>query len=209
MRGKLSAALVAAAALGCAREPDGAQAPARARGITTAATLTEVPVPAEPDRMALAELLAAAPADTPTPTAKDGTLVGSNTGLEEDALPPSVDASVGTPQAHLVAGAPEIQPLLSSPAIERAAREQIYWELMKKCRGPDGEAPTPEVITLVFTIRADGSVDPASAAASAAEARYEATAACVLREFSAIPFRGPAAALATEARIIVTWPSVD
>ncbi|MBW2455992.1 MAG: hypothetical protein JRI68_15855 [Deltaproteobacteria bacterium] len=106
-------------------------------------------------------------------------------------------------------GDPEVLPLLSSPAIERAARELIYWNLMQKCSGPNDEQPPPDVITLVFTIRSDGSVDPTSVSASASDKRYEETAACVVREFSASPFRGPPATLRSSARIIVTWPSVD
>src|SRR5688500_14696639 len=117
MRVPLCPALLAAVVgLGCAREPDPAPAP-RAPGITTAAALAEVPVPATPDRIALAEIIAAAPVETSQPTAKERTLVGSDTGLTADEVPPTTDGGAGTPQAQLVAGAPEIQPLLSSPAI--------------------------------------------------------------------------------------------
>ncbi len=167
----------------------------------------QLPVAKRADRSALQELLARVPKKRPAPTGPDGgTLVGSDTGVAAAA---SVSASASPPKPRAYMGGIEIQPLLSSPAIERAAREQIYWNLMRKCRGPDGQAPPPDAITLLFTIRGDGSVAPASVGATASDKRYEQTAECVVREFSASPFRGPAATRWVSAPIIVTWPSVD
>ncbi len=176
----------------------------------TAAPLAETQAPDQPDPQALAELIAATPSGHPPVTGpKGGTLVGTETGLEGDAGGPPPVTPARAMGIGMQVGVPEVMPLLSSPAIERAARELIYWNLMKKCRGPEDEAPPPDVITLVFTIRSDGSVDPTSVSASASDKRYDETAACVVREFSASPFRGPPATIRASARIIVTWPSVD
>ncbi len=176
-----------------------------------------VPTPTKADPVALAELLRAAPDKTPSPTGPDGgTLVGSETEVEPTkGSPDEVAAGAGTtgpgqgPRAALRAGRMELRPQLSNVAIERAAREQIYWRLVQKCRDGKGEILPPDSITLVFTIRTDGSIDPASVGATAADKRYRAAAECVVREFSAIPFRGPEAALDQDTRVIATLPSVD
>ncbi len=179
--------------------------------LATAAPVAETRPPEQPDPQALAELLAATPSARPPSTGPDGgTLVGTETGTTGDAgAPAPLSLPSRGARIGMAVGEPEVLPLLSSPAIERAARELIYWNLMKKCRGPEDEEPPPDVITLMFTIRSDGSVDPASVGASATDKRYEGTAECVVREFSASPFRGPAATIRSSARIIVTWPSVD
>jgi hypothetical protein len=164
-----------------------------------------------PDRAALLELVNAAPRERPDRTGPEGTLVGTDTRVA--APEPKPEPSVALPPApsgsEMAAGPLEFLPMLSTPAIERAAREQIYWTLSKKCLGPDGKPPPPDTITITFTIQPDGGVDPASVAAKASSPRYEATAECVLREFSALPFRGPTATFLTTARIMFTWPSVD
>jgi hypothetical protein len=203
--------------LGCPTSPsapsdaglaDGAPA---SPALATAAPVAETQAPEQPDPQALAELLAATPSARPPSTGLDGgTLVGTETGFTGDPATPEPSARpAGGVVTGMQVGEPEVLPLLSTPAIERAARQLIYWNLMKNCRGPDDALVPPDMITLVFTIRSDGSVDPASVGASAAEKRYEATAECVVREFSASPFRGPAATIRSSARIIVTWPSVD
>ncbi len=167
----------------------------------------QLPIVQQPDRSALDELLARVPKKRPAATGPDGgTLVGSDTGVVASA---SATTSSGPSKHHARMGKLSIQPLLSSPAIERAAREQIYWNLMRKCPGPDGQPPPPDTITLLFTIRGDGTVAPASVGATTSDKRYEKTAECVVREFSASPFRGPAATRWVSAKIIVTWPSVD
>ena len=182
----------------------------RAPSLATEAPTAEAAVAATADPVALGEIVYAAPREKPKSTGPDGsTLVGTDTGVAktEEEAPPAPSAAA--PRSGMVAGAPQFQPALSTPAIERAAREQIYWALSKKCVGPDGKPPPADTIALVFTIRPDGSIDPASVAATTDDKRYEATAECVLREFSALPFRGPTATLHTTARIMVTWPSVD
>lgn len=166
------------------------------------------------DPSALAELVAQSPKQVLEPTGPDGaTLVGTDTKVPraEAAASAAVPTQLGTDHrvGMLTAGDIEIQPLLSTPAIERAARAQIYWPLRQKCAGPDGQPPPPDAVTLTFSIRSDGTVDPASVTAEAGDKRFEPTADCVLREFSALPFRGPGAVLGSSARVIITWPSVD
>jgi hypothetical protein len=204
------APLVLLVLLGC--DQPSATAPADASAPKPQARVDEaleMPVPKRVNPAALSELLAAAPSSHPESTAPDGgTRVASDTGKAEgSAAQPSATANAG--KARLRAGRMSLQPLLSSPAIERAAREQIYWTLGQKCKGPDGKPPAADSIVLKFTVRADGTVHPASVEASTDDPKLEATAECVLREFSALPFRGPAASRQSEARVIITWPSVD
>jgi hypothetical protein len=170
-------------------------------------------VPSQPDPQALEELLATVPTSRLAATGPDGgTLVGSDTGKTGDAgagpespRPEEVDAG----RATLEAGKLLVQPGLSSVAIERALRAQVYWPLVQKCRGPEGEILPPDTVTLVFSVRSDGTVDPASVGATANERRYDGAAECVVREFSAIPFRGPPASFGGTSRVIATLPSVD
>jgi hypothetical protein len=203
MRWMLLLALVS-----CAPD-DGPSAPApggELPRIASAAPEEELPVPTTPDRAALAELLHHVPKDAPPPTGSSGTRVGTDSGVPGEAA--VVHGRRASDDPGVRAGPIELQPLLSSPAIERAAREQIYWSL-RKCTGPDGNPPPPESITLKFTIEADGSVDPASVSTEVADPALEPTAECVLTAFSASPFRGPAATRRASARVIITWPSVD
>jgi hypothetical protein len=183
---------------------DASTAPALPR--SSASAKKPLPVPTDPEPAALERLLQKVPKDVPPPSGSAGTLVGTNTGI--DGHTEVVTSKRPRGEAAVRAGPIEVQPLLSSPAIERAAREQIYWNL-RKCTGPDGKAPPPESITLRFTIDSDGSVDPASVSTHAATPELEPTAECVLSAFSASPFRGPAATRKTSARVIITWPSVD
>ncbi|HHH11935.1 MAG TPA: hypothetical protein ENK23_07680 [Sorangium sp.] len=159
-----------------------------------------------PDPAALAELLGAVPhAPAALPTA--ATLVGSDTGVPGRTEP--VLVSPPTPSARIRVGTPTFDPLLSSPALEQTARAQLYWALHKACPGPDGKPLPADVITLRFTIRADGSVEPASVSASSADNHFQQTAECVLKTFSSLPFHGPVAGRGSTATLVVTWPSVD
>ena len=207
MRGDALAVGLLIAAAGCASEESGVDGGLPHADAPAATSATIMPMPQRPNPGALGEILAHAPSARPRPTGPDGgTLVG--TVVEVDAGAPEVEPPAKRDK-KLRTGKLFVQPLLSSPAIERAAREQIYWTLHEKCPGPDGESLPPDAITLRFTIRHDGSVDPASVAANASEDRFSDAAACVLREFSALPFRGPAAGRNNTARVIVTWPSAD
>lgn len=206
-------ALMSLGAAGC---PGGAEV--ASGGDSGAAPLSSVsaavsaPVPNRVDEGALAQILAAAPSTHPASTLPDGgTRIGRDTGIDPAGVMPSAAGSAApAPDGiRLEAGGVVVHPLISSPAVERAAREQVYWTLHQKCRGDDGEPPPPDAIILVFTILPDGSVDPASVGVSAEDDAHREIAACVRREFSAVPFRGPMAGRDSSARVIVTWPSVD
>ncbi len=160
-----------------------------------------------PDAMTLAELIEHVPsARARKPTVPDGgTLVGSDSGVDGEELPePPPVAS----RPKLRVGRPQFRPLLSNPAIERAARAQIYWQL-RKCTTETGAPPPAESIVLSFTLRPDGTVDPATVGAEALDDSLDGVAECVVRMFSTVPFRGPAAAHGTSPRVVVVWPSVD
>jgi hypothetical protein len=215
------AAFSAAAAAACSGgkapsdRPSTAEPPASAApsGSAGASPVAEANVPSQPDPGALEELLAAAPTSRLAPTGPDGgTLIGSDTGKKGDAggePEPTGLEEVDAGRATLEAGKVMVQPGLSNVAIEHALRAQVYWPLVQKCRGPEGEFLPPDTVTLVFTVRSDGTVDPASVGATANARRYDKAAECVVREFSAIPFRGPPASLGGDSRVISTLPSVD
>lgn len=208
MRSRLG--LLASLLAGCpggSGEPGDASAVVDA-GLVHASFEPDLLAPDRADPGALAELLKAAPAPEPLrPTDPEGgTRVGTDTGLEPTE-PPLVPPRPAAPSLH--AGQLELQPLLSTPAIERAARAQIYWRLAQQCHGPDGAPLPPDAIRVSFHIRADGSVDPGSLSASATDVKYQAVTECVVRELSASAFRGPEATLHSSADVIMTWPSVD
>jgi len=172
----------------------------------------EIRVDDKPDKLALQELISATPTSRPKTTGADGgTLIGTDTDEREPVDAPVAPTGADAPQPPdaLVAGPLSVQPTMSNPAIERAAREQIYWPLVQKCRGPKGEILPPDSITLRFTIRTDGTVDPASVDAEADEEKYQSAAQCVVREFSSIPFQGPPSSLGATTRINAKLPSVD
>ncbi|HHH29865.1 MAG TPA: hypothetical protein ENK57_16175 [Polyangiaceae bacterium] len=191
---------------GRSEETSPATPPSSEMAMTKEEDVPQVATPSAPDPAALERIIdASSEQEVPAATSEDGaTAVGTDTGIPGDELP--VPASTATPR--VMGGAVEIQPQLSSPAIEQQARAQIYWSL-RECKGPDGRPPPPESITLAFTLREDGTVDPASVLASADDESLQKTAECVLRAFSATPFEGPLAARRTPARIRITWPSVD
>jgi hypothetical protein len=172
----------------------------------------EIRIAEKPDKLALQELIGAVPTSRPKTTGPDGgTLIGTETGEPKPVGVPTPDSADVPPQPPnaLHAGPLGVQPTMSNPAIERAAREQIYWPLVQKCRGPKGEFLPPDSITLRFTIRTDGTVDPASVDAEADEDKYQSAAQCVVREFSSIPFQGPPSSFGATTRINAKLPSVD
>jgi hypothetical protein len=157
---------------------------------------------------ALEEIVAAAPSATPAATGEDGgTRIGTETGL------PAVEARAPTeaaePRTHVQIGAVKVAGQMSTPAIEKAARAQLYWILVQRCRGPDGNILPPDTITLSFNIDADGTILPASILATAAEPQYEEAAACMRKELSSAPFRAPPGARGQPTRVDATVPSVD
>jgi len=175
-----------------------------------------VPIAANPNPVALAEILKAAPTTKPKPTGPDGrTLVGTNT----DARPDEHGPDEPSPEKSLAAradkrisieeGELDVSVGIPSPALERAARAQLYHPLVMRCRRPDGNILPPDAIVLRFRIDSEGYLVPSSITASAAESKYEDAANCMRRELSAATFRAPAAARGVPSKVTATVPSVD
>ncbi|MCC6525346.1 MAG: hypothetical protein IT373_22020 [Polyangiaceae bacterium] len=211
--------LVAAAALaglGC-DAPRATPAAGGSGGSDAYGPLEVEHVPTTPDPKALAEIVGAAPKSTPSPTDPDGgTLVGTDVPPPDggtEPLPSATAIEFAAPAApsgpRLSAGHIEIRPGLSNPAVERMAREQIYWQLVQECRAPDGQILPPDAVLLEFVVRPDGTVDPSSVAATAELPAYRAAAECMQRKFVALPFRPPAATLGRKTVVQATLPSVD
>lgn len=171
----------------------------------------------------LEEILAAAPKASATPTGPDGgTLVGTETGVREQAreagggLDGGVDAAAASAAISRVGkriqiqeGSPDVHEGIPSSAVERAARAQLYYPLVTRCRGADGKVLPPDTIVLRFKIDVDGYIVPSSISTSGTEPRYEAAANCMQRELSAAGFRAPAAARGVATWVNATVPSVD
>lgn len=166
-----------------------------------------------PDPGALAEILAAAPSASARATGPDGgTLVGTSTdpGAEApDAAAPAPAAAAPKAQARVEEGKPEVQLGLPDPAIERAARAQLYFPLTTRCKDRDGKILPPDAIHLHFRIDPEGYVVPSSISAVAADPRYEDAANCMRRELGTATFRAPASARGTGTTVNATLPSVD
>jgi hypothetical protein len=162
----------------------------------------------EPDPRVRAQIVAAAPDGSARPTGPDGgTLVGSKTDVEGTAavLPAPADSREQPGRS----GPVRVEPLVSSPALERAARAQVYWTLAQKCTTSDGKLPPPESIVLSFTIAGDGTVDPTSITVRSDDPALAPVVDCVLREFAATPFSVPAARGSARSTVLIAWPSVD
>lgn len=165
---------------------------------------------AEPE--ALEEILAAARKAAPTPG--DGATlakIGTSTGVPEpSARPPQPEPQPAPAQRSRVEiGAPTMQVDMSSPAIEKAARAQLYWDLVQRCRGPDGKILPPDVIRVEFNVDADGYIVAPTIIGSASDPLYDDAATCMRRELSAATFRAPAGARGLPTRVDATVPSVD
>lgn len=163
------------------------------------------------DPGALDDLLAATPKLHPGPTAADGgTTIGATTGVPEGSasaiVPPPTEA---TAAARVVVGAPTVQAPMANPAIERAARAQLYWNLVQRCRDKDGKILPADAIAMRFTIDLDGYISPSSIVAQAASAEHADAAHCMRRELSTATFRAPAATWGHLGEVRVTLPSVD
>ncbi len=179
---------------------------------------TALPAPAYANPAALAELLAAAPSAHREATGANGTtLVGSDTKVEPPKGRRPLATANGSPDSRApegeklprVLGRVTVSPPLSSPVLERAAREQLYWPLARACRLPNGELPPADSVTLHFDIRRDGSVLPASVVAFADNDAFRDVAACVERVFAASGFHGPIEGRGASTSVQITWPSVD
>lgn len=187
----------------CAKKP----APELAASQVTAAlpgeAPTAMPAPRHADPGVLGELLATVPSAHPADgEARARTRLGTDTGVAAaSASPPSPNAA---PRMETRPRA-----TLSSPALERAAREQLYWPLVRVCRLADGSLPPADSVTLEFDLLADGSVPPNTVTTRASEERFRGVAECVERVFASSGFRGPVEGRGTHASVRITWPSVD
>ncbi|WP_437730450.1 hypothetical protein [Sorangium sp. So ce1335] len=165
---------------------------------------------AEPE--ALEEILAAA-RQAPPMTGNGATLakIGTSTGVPEPSARPPEPAPqpAPAPRSRVEIGAPTVQVDMSSPAIEKAARAQLYWDLVQRCRGPDGKILPPDVIRVEFNVDADGYIVAPTIIGSASDPRYDEAATCMRRELSAATFRAPAGARGLPTRVDATVPSVD
>ena len=159
---------------------------------------------------ALDELLAAAPATKSRPTGADGSAaIGEDTGRP---LPEGADAGASVEPARgprVTVGAPQVQPPMSTPSIERAARAQLYWDLVQGCRDPAGKLLPADAVALTFNIDAEGYIVPSSITAVSADPRFAEAAHCMRRTLSATTFRAPASARGQPASVKATVPSVD
>jgi len=163
------------------------------------------------DPGALDDLVAAAPKLVANPTAASGgTMIGADSGVSVDG---GNDGEAPAPKAksppHVVVGAPTMQAPMANPAIERAARAQLYWNLVQRCRDKDGKILPVDAIVMQFVIDTDGYIPPASILATASSAQYAEAAQCMRRELSTATFRAPAATWGHMSEATVTLPSVD
>jgi hypothetical protein len=173
------------------------------------------PFAKDPDPAALGEILAAAPKNAPQVTGPDGgTLVGTNTELVEKdpknaqvLIPAHKDP--GLPKISIKEGDLDVGVGIPSPAVERAARAQLYHSLVTRCRDQNGKLLPPDAIVLHFRIDADGYIVPPSISAIASDPNHADAAACMRRELAGSSFRAPMAARGMASMVNATVPSVD
>lgn len=179
--------------------------------VSTGSRSIDPPLFASSDPGALDDLVAAAPKAERHPTAADGgTAIGSDTGVPAE----TTEASASAPpeprrSPKVVVGAPTVQPAMPNPAIERASRAQLYWNLVQRCRDPQGNILPPDAIDLHFKFDVDGFIIPSSIIATAKNPRFKSAAHCMQRQLSTTAFQAPAANRGTEGSIDATVPSVD
>ena len=165
---------------------------------------------ASSDPAALDEIVAAAPKVELRPTGADGgTALGGETGLPEGpALPPEAPSAPAR-KPRVTVGEPSVQPGMASSSIERAARAQIYWNLVQRCRDRQGNILPHDTIRLRFGFDRDGHIDRSSIIATPIDARFVEAAHCMQRELSKATFRAPAATRGQPGSVDATVPSVD
>lgn len=176
----------------------------------------------EPD--ALSELLAAASALKPPPTTtgeEGGSSIGTETGekkdkkkrskkeKEEAAAAPSASASAAAGKPLISIGALSVQGDMASPSVERAARAQLYWPLVQRCRDKEGKILPPDAVLILFRIDEDGYIIASSISATPSKPELEDAAHCMRRELSVATFRAPPASRGMTTSITMTAPSVD
>jgi len=171
-----------------------------------------LPFAKDPDPTALSEILAAAPKSAPKLVGSDGgSLVGTNTDVKEAPPQETIEKSPSKAdkKSSIEEGKPDVAVGIPSPAVERAARAQLYYGLVTRCRDKAGKTLPPDAVELHFRIDTDGYIAPASISAVAVDPAHEDAANCMRRELSAAPFRAPAGARGVAAWVNATVPSVD
>ena len=163
------------------------------------------------DPSALEDLIAATPKLAPSSTAVDGgPVIGATTGVPEGSAsaiePPPAEAPA---KPRVLMGAATVQAGMANPTIERAARAQLYWNLVQRCRDKEGKILPPDAIAMRFLIDIDGYIAPSSIVARAASAEHADAAHCMRRELSTATFRAPAATWGHVGEVRATLPSVD
>ena len=170
----------------------------------------EPAVPTTADPAALAEIVGAAPRSGARPsTGPDGgTAIGSDSGVPGDASAPIVSIEPeGAPVVRV--GALRQEPNISAPAIEAAARAQIYWGLTQRCRDAEGKILPPEAVRLFFRVDPDGYLIPGSIVATPRLDAHAAAAQCMSRELSATSFRAPPGARGAAHVLVADVPTAD
>jgi len=180
------------------------------RGAAGDAGPAEPAVPSSADPAALDEIVAAASAKASAAAAPadPSDLLGTDTGVALDGGADRSPASA-VHGARVSVGKVTVEPGLSSPGVERAARAQLYWPLVQRCRDEAGAILPPEVVRIRFSLDADGYIVPASIHASAKDPRFGEAARCMERELAAATFRAPPAGRGTQQGVEMDVPSVD
>jgi hypothetical protein len=202
---------------GCSRAPDEATPAPPATWSRQAfapagadAGSAEPIAPASADPAVLAELLGAAPRPAPLAGtgADGGTAVGTDTGVPEDA---GVEPRPAEPPRRPTISIGKVTTVadMSDPAIERAARAQLYWGLVQRCRGRDGQILPPEAVHLSFQLDLDGHLLAPTILAIPRDDRFKDAAHCMRRELSNATFRPPVSALGRVHQVDTDVPSVD
>ncbi len=170
----------------------------------------EPAVPTTADPAALDEILTAASAraGAAAAPADPSDLLGTDTGVPQDAGADHAPAS-GARGGRVSVGKPVVEPGVSSPGVERAARAQLYWPLVQRCRDEAGAILPPEVVHLHFRLDIDGYIVLSSIHVSSKDLRYAAAARCMERELAAATFRAPPAGRGNARDVDMDVPSVD
>jgi hypothetical protein len=167
------------------------------------------PVATTVEPAALDEILAAAGRARPPSGVDRGGLLGTETKVPLEAGA-AVQAPAPLPRSGTIrVGKVVVEPGMSTPSIERAARAQIYWPLVQRCRDPEGAILPPEVVHLAFQIDLDGYIVPSTVLAVPKEPRFGEAARCMARELGMTSFRAPAAARGLVQHVTTDVPSVD
>ena len=138
-------------------------------------------------------------------------LIGTDTKVPADAgAAAGVSPTPEAPRSSKIrVGKVTAEPAMSSPTVERAARAQLYWPLVQRCRDREGAILPPEVVHLAFQIDREGYIVPATILAFPKEPRFADAARCMARELSMATFRAPAGARGLPQNVSMDVPSVD